>query len=132
MSKTNILFILGYLIKTIHVCLVISVIVGPYLVNNILLLSLLIMYNIIMISSWDVYGKCFLTDIEQYLDGTVDIYDDGTSRNFISSFITQYICDEKTMLRLFILIPVVNTMVSLWKINTIYDSAIAIKPLSIH
>ena len=132
MSKTNILFILGYLIKTIHVCLVISVIVGPYLVNNILLLSLLIMYNIIMISSWYVYGNCFLTDIEQYLDGTVDIYDDGTSRNFISSFITQYICDEKTMLRLFILIPVVNTMVSLWKINTIYDSAIAIKPLSIH
>lgn len=71
-----------------------------------------------MITCWYLLGHCIFTPIEQYLEGNIVKYEDGSVKSFITVFFEKYLGGEKNVFYIVTFIPVINTIVSLWKINS--------------
>ena len=102
--------VLGYSLQIFHVLLCIFALVAPYLTNNNLYLSILIFYYALVLTIWHVNGKCFLTDIENYLKGERDS-EESYVTNIFSNILGSY---TKTI---FSSVPLINTTVCLYKIH---------------
>ena len=105
----NILF--AYLIQLFHTLLCIVTTIAPYLTNNIFYLSCLILYYTSVLTIWHVNGRCFLTDIENELKGEKDSKESYVTNLFANIF-------GKSTKIVFSYIPLINTVVCLYKINT--------------
>jgi len=104
----NILF--AYLIQLFHTLLCIVITIAPYLTNNIFYLSCLILYYTIVLTIWNVNGRCFLTDIENKLKG------DNSKESFVTNLFAN-IFGKSTKI-IFSYVPLINTVVCLYKINS--------------
>lgn len=112
--------ILLYFIKIIHIIQSISLLIGPYIINNFLLLSLLLLSYIILLTCWYFFGCCFLTHIEQFLEGNIIKYEDGSVKSFITTFLENFLGSEKNVLYLITFLPLINSIFVLYKINNLY------------
>jgi len=109
--------ILGLTIKIIHFIMSFVAAFGPYVTNNIKLLSLLVVYYITVVTVWYVYGYCCCTTIEKKLETNVA---KGNNKSFITAIFENIIGtsnSENIAYFILSLIPLVNTFVCLYKIN---------------
>ena len=106
-----------YLVKFLHISQSIILSIGPYITNNIQLLSLLIICYVLLITFWYLFDHCIWSPIEQYLEGNVIKYEDGSLKSFITVFFEKILGGEKNVYYIVTFIPVVNTIVALLKIN---------------
>ena len=105
---------IGHIIQFIHFIYVIIITIIPYITNDVLLLTIIIINNIGIMLSWYLFGRCVLTDIENYFLHIKDVKIDFMSNIVISYF------GEKSKNILFVLytIPFINTCLCLYKINS--------------
>lgn len=109
--------ILGLTIKIIHLLISVVAAFGPYLTNNIKVLSLLIIYYISVVTVWYVYGYCCCTTIEKKLETNAV---KGDKKSFIATMFENMIGKsngENIAYFTISFIPLVNTLVCLYKIN---------------
>jgi len=115
--------ILLYIIKGLHVLQSAVLLVGPYITNNYILLSILIAGYMLLMTFWYLYGHCICTPLEQYLekvdDAEVSKYEDGNLKSFISVYLEKYLGGEKIVFYTVTWIPVINMAISLFKLNYI-------------
>jgi len=109
-----------YLIKLIHVIVMSAVVFIPFLVNNIFILKMIILLNITIVLGWYLYGSCFMTDIEYYLE---NYEEKNPPKNDRISFMTRILInlftsiDQKYILNIVALIPVISTIICLTNIE---------------
>jgi hypothetical protein len=106
----NINIVLGYILQLFHVLLCIFAFVAPYLTNNNLYLSILIFYYAMVLTIWHVNGKCFLTDIENYLKGETN-----PQESYVTNLFSNIL--GKHTKKIFSIVPLINTTICLYKIN---------------
>lgn len=114
--KQPIRTILLWTIKTLHLIQSITFLVGPYITSNVIVLSFLIIGYMLLVTLWYLYGHCIFTPIEQFLDGSSEKYKDGNIKSFIGSHLEKIIGNEKIILYFTTFVPMVNTIVALYKI----------------
>lgn len=97
------------------------VLFGPYLTNRIGVLIFLVGYNITIITGWYLFGGCWLTMLEQKLQGNTDTYADGSEKSYVTIFLQETLgWDERVGYYLITFIPVINSGVALSKIYLQY------------
>ena len=106
------------ILQTFHVILILFEFFGPYFFYDNNILALLIFLNILIITQWYIFNKCLLTDLEMSLGATsMYNYKDGNSKSFIAHYLELISgLDEKTVYYIFCLVPLINTIVCLYKI----------------
>ena len=102
--------ILLYIIQLFHALLCIAALLAPYFTSNVLYLSILIFYYISVVSLWNIFGKCFITNIENNLADKSQTHD-----SYISSLASNLFGSHTKLV--FSIIPLFNTLVCLLKIN---------------
>jgi len=102
--------ILLYIIQALHILICVIALLAPYLSNNVLFLSICIFYYISIVSLWNIFGKCFLTVIENKIAGK-----NPSSNSCVSSLVSRLFGSHTEVL--FSVIPLFNTIVCLLKIN---------------
>ena len=113
--------IISYLIKIIHISYLILSIIGPYIFNDILILLVFIFLYVLTLAQWYIFDRCLLTDIEDKLsDKKTALYKDGTKKSFMVLFLEKKLnINEKVLYYIFVLIPIINSIVCLIKIYLI-------------
>lgn len=108
-------FILGLILKTIHLLFSFLAAFGPFITNNIRLLTLLILYYITLLTGWYLFGYCCCTALEEKLDGSTK----NNKNSFISDTFENIIGKHNsTIIQAFVVFtPFFNTLVCLYKIN---------------
>lgn len=102
--------VLLYTIQLFHVLLCIFALIAPFITNDAFYLSLFIVYYVGVVTLWHIFGNCFITDIEHRLEG---------KKNQKSSYVSDLaanILGSHTKI-VFSLVPLINTIVCLYKIN---------------
>jgi hypothetical protein len=61
----NVLF---YLVKLLHFLIKFAFICLPFITKDKNILAMIIILNIVIVTSWRIHGHCFLIDIEEYLE----------------------------------------------------------------
>jgi len=101
----------------IHNISMFVVLCGPYLTSNLSMLLFLVFYNIILITGWYIFGGCWLTMLEQKIQGNTDTYADGSEKSYVTIFLEDtFGLDEKIIYYIITFIPVINSAVALWKV----------------
>jgi hypothetical protein len=101
----------------IHNISMFVVLCGPYLTSNLSVLLFLVFYNIILITGWYIFGGCWLTMLEQKIQGNTDTYADGSEKSYVTIFLEEtFGLDEKIIYYIITFIPVINSAVALWKV----------------
>jgi hypothetical protein len=108
-------FILGLIVKTIHLLLSFLAAFGPFITNNISFLTLLIIYYITVVTLWYVFGYCCCNTLEEKLDGSTK----NNKKSFISDMFENMIgkTNSNIIQAIIIFTPFFNTLVCLYKIN---------------
>lgn len=108
-------FILGLIVKTIHLLLSFFAAFGPFITNNIIFLSLLILYYITVVTVWYVFGYCCCNTLEEILDGSTK----NNKKSFISDMFENIIgkTNSNIIQAIIIFTPFFNTIFCLYKIN---------------
>jgi hypothetical protein len=101
---------LSFFIKFLHTIITLIVFAGPYITNNIFYLSCFIFCYIFIVTLWYLFGQCFITIIENILDGNKD----SNNSFVVNEFSLLFGSYTKIIFGLF---PLINTMVCLYKIN---------------
>jgi len=105
----------------IHNISMFVVLCGPYLTSNLSVLLFLVFYNIILITGWYIFGGCWLTMLEQKIQGNADTYADGSEKSYVTIFLEDtFGLDEKIIYYIITFIPVINSAVALWKIYLLH------------
>ena len=107
-----------FIIQFLHSLLIMFEFFGPYFFNDNNILAFLILLNILIVTQWYIFKKCILTDLESSLGATSSYsYKDGSSKSFISHNLEQITgLNEDIVNYIFILVPLINTGVCLYKI----------------
>lgn len=106
-----------YSLMMIHNISMFVVLCGPYLTSNLGMLLFLVFYNIILITGWYIFGGCWLTMLEQKIQGNADTYADGSEKSYVTIFLEDtFGLDEKMIYYIITFIPVINSATALWKI----------------
>lgn len=113
-----------YLVKIIHGLCTLICLIGPYITNDVLLLSLLVLYCVGLYFFWYVLGYCFCTALEEYLGEPATTYDDGMKKSFMTTCLESLGIHESITSKAFITIPAITILVSMYKINMQYNSVI--------
>jgi len=120
--KINLL--LAKIVKGIHICFMIFLLIGPYFYHDhksLLLLNFLYMF---LMTQWYLFGRCLLTDIEYGLEGKkIKKYADGSSKNFIVDLLEKNLyINEKILFYIFVCIPVINNILATIKLNNLFNN----------
>jgi hypothetical protein len=109
-------FILGLIVKTIHLLLSFFAAFGPFITNNIIFLTLLIIYYIALVTGWYAFGYCCCSTIEEKLDGSLK---NNNKKSFISDMFENIIGKNNSNIikAIMIFTPFFNTLFCLYKIN---------------
>jgi hypothetical protein len=109
-------FILGLIVKTIHLLLSFLAAFGPFITNNVKYLTLLIVYYITLVTGWYVFGYCCCSTIEEKLDSSTK---NNNKKSFISDMFENTIGKTNSnIIQAFIIFtPFFNTLFCLYKIN---------------
>jgi hypothetical protein len=108
-------FILGLILKTIHLLVAFLAAFGPFITNNIIFLSLFILYYITLVTVWYVFGYCCCNTLEEILDGSTK----NNKKSFISDMFENMIgkTNSNIIQAIIIFTPFFNTLFCLYKIN---------------
>ena len=101
---------ISFFLKAFHVALCLFALIGPYITNNAFYLSLFILYYVSVLTLWHIFGNCFITNIENMLDGKTE-----SKESYVTNLFT-LVLGKYTRL-VFSLVPIINTIVCLYKIN---------------
>jgi hypothetical protein len=113
-----------YIVKAVHIACSILCLVGPYLTNDVLYLSLLVLYSAGTYFFWYTLGYCFFTSFEEYLGEPPSIYEDGMKKSFMASAIQMIGLPESIVSNMFVIVPAISVFVCMYKINMQYKFAI--------
>jgi hypothetical protein len=109
---------LGTFVKIFHLILTLGVWYVVLFSNNPLYLSLTIMFNVLIILQWFLFGSCTLNFVENYLNGDEKKDDNGREKSYFVESLGAYI-GEKTVYYSLTFVPVFLIGVSLYKLNTL-------------
>jgi len=117
-----------YLLKIAHVITVLVVAFGPFFIRFRPLLYLLIAFNIFTVSGWYILGYCFVTPIEEWLEGKEKTESNTETKSFISIWLERFFpfIDESCIRYCFSIMPAISTFVSLfvlYKMDKIEEKA---------
>ena len=114
--------ILSYIIKFFHILFTIIAFIGPIVTNNVLVLAVLFVVNALVIFCWVINdGVCFLSPLEQKLDGVAYKYSNGRTKNFMAVCLDKIFKNELFTFILITMIPVLNIFIIIYKITTYTD-----------
>jgi hypothetical protein len=102
--------VIAKLIQIFHFSLCIFALTAPYLTNNNFYLICLIFYYVMVLTIWNINGRCFLTDMENELNG-----EQNSKESYVTSAFSTIL--GKRTKTVFSLVPLINTTVCLYKIN---------------
>jgi hypothetical protein len=119
----NLNLLLSKLIKCIHIYFILFAFVGPYVYNDHKTLLFLIFLYIFIMTQWYLFNRCLLTDIEYKLEGKkITKYADGSSKNFIVDLLEKNLyINEKILFYIFVLMPLINNIITIIKLNTLFN-----------
>jgi len=87
--------------------------------NNIVVLVFLFVVNAFVLFCWFINdGVCFLSPLEQKLDGVAYKYSNGLTKNFIAVCLDKIFKNESLTLIVISIIPIVNMLIIIYKITT--------------
>ena len=87
--------------------------------HNIIVLAFLLVLNAFIILCWWINGGvCFLSPLEQLLDGVNYKYSNGIKKTFIAVYLEKIVKYEKLTFILITIIPLLNILIILYKIST--------------
>ena len=110
---------LSFILKFFHILFTIIAFVGPLVTNNVLVLAFLFAVNAFVIFCWVINGGvCFLSPLEQTLDGVVYKYSNGVTKNFMAVCLDKIFKNELFTFILITIIPVLNIFIIIYKITT--------------
>jgi len=101
---------IAYSIQLFHSLLCIFALIAPYITNNNLYLSGFIFYYALVLTIWNINGRCFLTDIENEFKG-----EKGSKESYVTNLFSNILGKHTTSV--FSAVPLINTTVCLYKIN---------------
>ena len=119
-----------YLLKFLHLCLLVFVFIGPFILDKFWLL-VLILYNCYTLTCWYTLGHCLLTPIEEWLEDNVKKYEETQKndekqenkerKSFISLFIEKKFpnVDPLQFRKIYGLIPFVSTFICVSRLRYI-------------
>ena len=114
--------ILSYILKFFHILFTIIAFIGPIITNNVLVLAFLLIVNAFVLFCWLINGGvCFLSPLEQNLDGVAYKYSNGITKNFIAVCLDKFFKNEILTLIIITIIPVINILIIIYKITTYTD-----------
>jgi hypothetical protein len=97
-------------IQIFHVVLCVFALIAPYITDNRTYLSLFIVYYVSIVTLWHVHGNCCITDLENKWGGNKD-----TTPSYVFELTSKVLGDDTNTV--FSFVPLVNTIVCLYKIN---------------
>lgn len=106
-----------YLVKIIHLALSLLVLLGPFLSNNVLYLTIIVIYCLGCYFFWYKLGYCLCTTVEEYLGEPATKYEDGTKKSFMTTTLQQLGVSESYVSNTFSTIPAISALICLYKIN---------------
>jgi len=110
--------ILLYLLKISHILTIFTVAIGPFFIRFRPLLYLLIAFNIFTVTGWYILGYCFVTPIEEWLEGKqIDKNElNEKTKSFISVWLERLFpwIDESWIRFCFSIMPAISTFISLY------------------
>ena len=110
--------ILSYILKFFHILFTIIAFIGPIMTNNVIVLAVIFVLNSFILFCWLIHdGVCFLSPIEQILDGVNYKYSNGLTKNFIAVCLDKIFKNELVTFILITIIPVINILIILYKIT---------------
>jgi hypothetical protein len=110
---------LSYILKFFHILFTILAFIGPIMTNNIVVLVFLFLVNSFVLFCWFINGGvCFLSPLEQKLDGVAYKYSNGLTKNFIAVCLDKIFKNESLTFILISIIPIVNISIIIYKITT--------------
>ena len=111
---------LSFTLKFFHILFTIIAFIGPLVTNDILVLAFLFVVNALVIFCWVLNGGvCFLSPLEQKLDGVAYKYSKGITKNFMAVCLDKIIKNEMFTFILITMIPVLNILIISYKIYKI-------------
>ena len=114
--------ILSYILKFFHLLISIIALIGPSISNNILVLVLLFVLNSLILFCWFINdGVCFLSPLEQKLDGVNYKYSNGIQKTFFAVYLEKFLKNEILTFIVITIIPIVNILLIIYKITTYTD-----------
>ena len=114
--------ILSYILKFFHILFTIIAFIGPIVTNNVLVLAVLFVVNAFVLFCWVINGGvCFLSPLEQNLDGVNYKYSNGVTKNFIAVCLDKIFKNEILTFIIITIIPVINILIIIYKITTYTD-----------
>ena len=103
---------LSFILKFFHILFTIIAFVGPLVTNNVLVLAFLFAVNAFVIFCWVINGGvCFLSPLEQKLDGVAYKYSNGVTKNFMAVCLDKILKNELFTFILITIIPVLNIFI---------------------
>jgi hypothetical protein len=109
--------ILSYTLKFFHLLIAIIGLIGPIMTNDILALAFLFGLNMVILLCWVINdGVCFLSPIEQKLDGVDYKYSNGLKKTFFAVYLEKIFKNEAITLILITVIPILNIFLIIYKI----------------
>jgi hypothetical protein len=110
--------VLSYILKFFHVLFTIIAFIGPIMTNNIIVLASLFVVNLLILFCWVINGGvCFLSPIEQILDGVNYKYSNGLTKNFIAVCLDKIFKNELLTFTIITLVPILNIFLIVYKIT---------------
>lgn len=107
-----------YLVKTLHFSLTCFIALAAYFTNNIHILSTVLMCVVLLFYSWYMFDMCFITQIEEYLGASPQVYDDASKKSFMATAIQSCTgLDDRATIHLFTAVPLLSAVVCIYKIN---------------
>jgi len=111
---------LSYILKFFHILFTIIAFGGPIMINDVLFLVCLFVANAFVIFCWVINdGVCFLSPLEQKLDGVAYKYSNGITKNFMAVCLDKIFKNEMFTFILITMIPVLNILIISYKIYKI-------------
>ena len=109
---------LSYILKFFHILLTIVSVIGPIMTNNIVILAFQLVVNSFILFCWLINeGACFLSPLEQTLDGVTHKYSNGITKNFIAVCLDKIFKNERLTFIVITTIPIVNILIIIYKIT---------------
>jgi hypothetical protein len=99
----------------VHLIMMYLVNIHVYITKSRSFLFGLIIWNILIVLQWYIFGNCVFTSIENKIQPNT--YDDGTEKNFMVALINKIIPNEKVTFYMFSFLPVLSTIVAVYRLT---------------
>lgn len=118
-NKKFIFIVLGklalYVLMLLHLVIMYLVNIHIYITKSRTFLFIVIIWSILIVLQWYLFGNCVLTPLENKLKPNK--YEDGTEKNFMAALINKVVPNEKYTFYFFSFLPVITTVVAVYRLS---------------